>query len=86
MVPRYPLSLTITTNNDKVDSYFAMRTFTIENDKDNIPRVCLNHKPIFMHGVLDQGYWSDCLYTAPSDKALVYDIETIKKLGLNTIS
>lgn len=81
----YLYTLTITTNNDKVDSYFAMRTFTIENDKDNIPRVCLNHKPIFMHGVLDQGYWSDGLYTAPSDKALVYDIETIKKLGFNTI-
>lgn len=68
---------------DRVESYFAMRTFTIENDSKNYPRFCLNHKPYFLRGVLDQGYWPDGLLTAPSDKALIYDIKTMKKLGFN---
>ncbi len=62
-----------------------MRLYTIEKDKENIPRICLNHQPIFMNGVLDQGYWPDGLYTAPSDEALIYDIQTMKDLGFNTI-
>lgn len=77
--------LTVTVGEDRVQSYFAMRTFTKENDEKGIPRLCLNHKPCFMHGVLDQGYWPDGLMTAPSDEALIYDIETIKKLGFNML-
>ena len=77
--------LTVTVGEDKVQSYFAMRTFTKENDEKGIPRLCLNHKPLFMHGVLDQGYWPDGLLTAPADEALIYDIETIKKLGFNML-
>lgn len=81
----YLYTITISTQDDEVECYFAMRTFTIENDKNNVPRICLNHEPIFMHGVLDQGYWPDGLYTAPSDEALIYDIKTMKSLGFNMI-
>lgn len=70
---------------DRVNSYFGMRTFTMEKDDKDIPRFCLNHKPYFIKGVLDQGYWPDGLMTAPSDNALIYDIKTMKKLGYNTL-
>ena len=49
-----------------MESYFALRTFTVEKDEQDLPRICLNHKPLFLRGVLDQGYWSDGLYTAPA--------------------
>lgn len=68
---------------DYVESYFAMRTFTIETDHNGYPCFCLNHKPYFLNGVLDQGYWPDGLYTAPCDEAFVFDIEAAKKLGFN---
>lgn len=70
---------------DRVESYFAMRSFRVEPDEKGIPRFCLNHKPLFLHGVLDQGYWPDGLYTAPSDEALLYDIRLMKKLGFNML-
>lgn len=78
-------TLNIQFGNDFVESYFAMRTFTVEPDKKGIMRFCLNHKPLFLHGVLDQGYWPDGLYTAPSDEALIYDIQSMQKLGFNMI-
>jgi hypothetical protein len=81
----YLYSLQIKTEHDEVECYFAMRIYTIEKDQNNIPRVCLNHQPIFMNGVLDQGYWPDGLYTAPADEALIYDIQTMKDLGFNMI-
>ena len=85
--PDYPYlyNLIISTDNDKVECYFAMRVWSIEKDDNNYPRTCLNHQPLFMHGVLDQGYWPDGLYTAPCDKALIYDIEKMKALGFNMI-
>lgn len=70
---------------DRVESYFGMRKFSIGKDKAGLPRLMLNNKPIFMNGVLDQGFWPDGLYAAPCDEALVYDIGTVKKLGFNTI-
>ena len=70
---------------DKVSTYFALRTFSMEKDDKGIQRFCLNHKPYFIKGVLDQGYWPDGLMTAPSDAALIYDIKTMKKLGYNTL-
>ena len=70
---------------DRVDSYFAMRKFSTGTDSDGTPRFMLNNKPYFFNGLLDQGYWSDGLYTAPSDEALIYDIETMKELGFNTL-
>lgn len=79
----YLYTLKIQFGSDMVESYFAMRTFTTERDRKGIMRFCLNHKPIFLHGVLDQGYWPDGLYTAPSDDALIYDIRSMQKLGFN---
>ncbi|MDE7445344.1 MAG: glycoside hydrolase family 2 [Lachnospiraceae bacterium] len=73
---------------DVIQSYFAMRIFTIEKPSDgakNIPVFCLNHKPYFLMGVLDQGYWPDGLYTAPSDEALIYDITVMKSMGFNML-
>lgn len=76
-------TLKLSYGEDHIESYFAMRCFTVEPDEKGIPRFCLNHKPLFLHGVLDQGYWPDGLYTAPSDEALIYDIRSMQKLGFN---
>lgn len=76
--------LTVSLGSDQVTSYFALRCFSIEK-QDGIPRFCLNHKPYFLMGVLDQGYWPDGLYTAPSDQALIYDITAMKELGFNML-
>lgn len=81
----YLYHFTLQADEDKFDSYFAMRAFTIEKDEMGIQRFCLNHKPYFLHGILDQGYWPDGLMTAPCDEAFVYDIELVKKLGFNMI-
>ncbi len=75
----------ITSGNDTVYCYFAMRRFSVEKDEQGIPRICLNHESIFLNGVLDQGYWPDGLYTAPSDSALRYDIRKARQLGFNMI-
>ena len=77
----YPLHIQI--GDDHVTSYFAMRSFTVEPDSEGTPRFCLNHKPYFLMGVLDQGYWPDGLYTAPTDDALIYDIKEMKRLHFN---
>ncbi len=79
----YPLQ--IFTDKDHVNSYFAMRSFSVEPDESGINRFCLNHKPYFLMGVLDQGYWPDGLYTAPSDEALIYDIKEMKRLHYNML-
>ena len=70
---------------DVVKSYFGMRKFSIGPDENNIMRLFLNNKPYFQNGVLDQGFWSDGIYTAPSDEALKYDIQTMKDLGFNML-
>lgn len=70
---------------DVVYSYFAIRSFTLENDDKGIPRFFLNHRPYFLNGVLDQGYWPDGLYTAPSDEAFIHDIMKMKELGFNML-
>ena len=74
-----------TFNEDKVSSYFAMRKYSISLDKKNIKRLFLNNKPYFHIGVLDQGYWSDGIYTAPTDEALKYDIIKMKQMGFNML-
>lgn len=79
----YPVEITL--DNDTVRSYFAMRKFSIETDAFKKPRVCLNHENIFLNGLLDQGYWPDGLYTAPSDDALIYDITKMKSMGFNML-
>ena len=70
---------------DFVRSYCAFRTVEVKPDEAGVPRVHLNGAPYFVRGVLDQGYWSDGLMTAPSDDALVYDIEAMKSAGFNTL-
>ncbi|MHA1619363.1 MAG: glycoside hydrolase family 2 protein [Promethearchaeota archaeon] len=70
---------------DKVDSYFAMRKFSLEPDSKGHARFHLNGSPYFMIGPLDQGYWPDGLYTAPTDEALRYDLEIIKECGYNMV-
>ena len=70
---------------DFVRSYCAFRTVEVKKDMAGVPRVHLNGVPYFVRGVLDQGYWPDGLMTAPSDDALVYDIEAMKSAGFNTL-
>ncbi|KPK74567.1 MAG: hypothetical protein AMJ79_13745 [Phycisphaerae bacterium SM23_30] len=68
---------------DQVGSYFGMRKISLGKDGGGTTRIFLNNKQIFSYGPLDQGWWPDGLYTAPTDEALRYDIEVIKKLGCN---
>lgn len=69
----------------EVESYFGMRKFSIANDSKGYKRLLLNNEPFFQHGPLDQGYWPDGLYTAPSEEALLYDLELTKGYGFNMI-
>ncbi|MCD7862494.1 MAG: glycoside hydrolase family 2 [Lachnospiraceae bacterium] len=75
----------ITICQDEVSGVFGMRCFTIEKDPKGNPRFYLNHHLYFLNGVLDQGYWPDGLYTAPSDDALLHDIRTMKRCGYNLL-
>jgi Glycosyl hydrolases family 2, sugar binding domain/Glycosyl hydrolases family 2, TIM barrel domain/Glycosyl hydrolases family 2 len=68
---------------DEVESYFAMRKISLGKDELGHVRLCLNNKPFFMLGPLDQGFWPDGIYTAPTDEALRHDIEVTKRLGFN---
>lgn len=77
--------LVLISRRDKVTSYFGMRKVDVQRDKEGIPRLYLNNKEYFQSGLLDQGYWSDGLYTAPSDEAMIYDISTAKQLGFNML-
>lgn len=70
---------------DEVESYTAMRKFSIGRDADDIVRLELNNEPVFQFGPLDQGWWPDGLYTAPSDEALAFDVVKTKDLGYNMI-
>lgn len=83
----YNLQVTVLsggTTNDSVTSYFGMRKIST-NNVAGIPRIYLNNQPIFGMGPLDQGYWPDGIYTAPTDDALKFDIQEIKTLGYNSI-
>ena len=70
---------------DQVNSYAAMRKYSTKRDVNGIVRLELNNQPLFQFGPLDQGWWPDGLYTAPTDEALVYDIQKTKDLGFNMI-
>lgn len=70
---------------DQVSSYTAMRKYTTRRDKNGIVRLQLNNQDIFQFGPLDQGWWPDGLYTAPTDEALAYDIKKTKDFGYNMI-
>ena len=69
---------------DTVDSYFALRSLSVRTVR-GIPRLCLNGEPFFFNGILDQGYWSDGLYTPASPGAFEADILAMKELGFNTL-
>lgn len=68
---------------DKITSYFGMRKISTGKDEKGAMRILLNNQFVFQVGFLDQGYWPDGIYTAPTDEALRYDIEVTKKLGFN---
>ena len=70
---------------DTVKSYFGMRKISVAKDESGINRLFLNGKALFQIGPLDQGWWPDGLYTAPTDLALKYDLDITKKLGFNMI-
>lgn len=78
-------NLTVSMGKDRVESYFAMRKFGVGADERGLPRLLLNGEPYFHTGVLDQGYWPDGLYTAPSDEAMVADIRLMKDMGFNML-
>lgn len=77
--------LKVTMGKDEVSSYFGMRKISIGKDEKGFDRIFLNNKPCFNLGTLDQGFWPDGLYTAPTDEALAFDIKVIKAMGFNTI-
>lgn len=70
---------------DQVKSYTAMRKFSIRKGQNGITRLQLNNKDYFQFGPLDQGWWPDGLYTAPTDEALVYDLKKTKDFGYNMV-
>lgn len=84
----YTLKVMLKSDNkilDQVNSYAAMRKYSTKRDANGIVRLELNNQPLFQFGPLDQGWWPDGLYTAPTDEALVYDIQKTKYLGFNMI-
>lgn len=70
---------------DNVKSYAALRKISYARDENGYWRLMLNNQPYFQLGTLDQGYWPDGIYTAPTDEALRYDIEKTKEWGFNMI-
>lgn len=84
----YGVDISYTTDGkvtDHVTSYAALRKIGYQKDQDGYWRLTLNNKPLFQLGLLDQGYWPDGIYTAPTDEALSYDIKMTKELGFNMI-
>jgi hypothetical protein len=75
--------LKVTMGGDQVTSYFGMRKISLGQDDKGITRMLLNGKFVFQAGVLDQGFWPDGIYTAPTDAALRFDVATMRQLGLN---
>jgi hypothetical protein len=70
---------------DQVRSYFGLRSVRLGKDENGLVRILLNGKFLFQMGTLDQGWWPDGLYTAPTDEALRYDLEVLKRLGMNML-
>ena len=80
----YLYYFTLISGNDRTESYFALRTVTVENVKGQ-RYICLNGRPYFFHGLLDQGYFSDGIYTPATPQGYVWDILEMKKLGFNVL-
>jgi beta-galactosidase/beta-glucuronidase len=84
----YDLRISLIRNNktiDQVMSYFAMRKISMGNDAAGIKRLMLNNKFLFQFGPLDQGWWPDGLYTPPTENAMKFDVDQLKKMGFNMI-
>ena len=82
----YDMTVTVSRDGktvDEVGSYFGMRSVGMARIDGDV-RLLLNGKPYFMFGPLDQGFWPDGCYTAPTDEALRYDLEVTRELGFNT--
>lgn len=77
--------LVVELGEDQVASYFGMRKFSLGCDSLGRPRLCLNNRPLFQFGPLDQGYWPDGLYTPPSEAAMRFDLELVGRLGFNML-
>ena len=76
---------TVTLESDSVESYFAMRSFSVGKDEQGIPRLMLNGRPYFHNGLLDQGYYGYGLYTPESDEMMISDISRAKEMGFNML-
>ncbi|MEJ2239233.1 MAG: FN3 associated domain-containing protein, partial [Gemmatimonadales bacterium] len=70
---------------DSVESYFGMRKTSVGKDEAGVTRLLLNNEFVFQMGPLDQGYWPDGLYTAPTEEAMVYDLQVLKDMGFNML-
>ena len=84
----YNLEISLLQNDivvDSIGSYCGIREIRMKQDGKGIPRIYINRNQLFQYGPLDQGYWPDGLYTAPTDEALRFDIEFCKSLGMNMI-
>ena len=77
--------LKATVGDDAVGSYFGLRKIALGKDEAGVLRLMLNDKPLFQYGPLDQGWWPDGLYTAPTDEALKYDLDVTKRLNFNMV-
>lgn len=80
----YLYDFVVEAGEDRVESYFALRTLEIKKI-GKYQRLCLNGKPYFFHGLLDQGYWPDGLFTPAAPECYAQDILAMKKLGFNTL-
>ena len=80
----YLYDFTVEAGEDRFDSYFALRTLEIKTLK-GLPRLCLNGKPYYFHGLLDQGYWPDGLFTPATPECYAEDINQAKALGFNML-
>ena len=80
----YLYEFTVETGEDRVESYFAIRSLEVKKCGE-YPRLCLNGKPYFFHGLLDQGYWPDGLFTPAAPECFADDILAMKRLGFNTL-
>ena len=81
----YLYDLEVTMGADHVKSYFGMRKYSVGIDDNGVKRLFLNNKPYFHNGLLDQGYYSNGMYTAPSDEAMIFDVQTAKDMGFNML-
>jgi len=80
----YLYEFTLEAGADRIESYFAIRSLEVKQ-VGKYPRLCLNGKPYFFHGLLDQGYWPEGLLTAPAPESYARDILAMKRLGFNTL-